>query len=157
MRIRINEFETYEINFDKPDIDPSEFNIYVERLLEVRKLITKSQTFGLLQKPITKRTTTKCKWSSNRDLVLYIMQVIYSQQNEETERICKIISREKQSLMKRFSGLRTRHNISCSDIGLTTWKRTDESGNPFDRRIPDFKIMEMPDFFKENVTTTSTN
>lgn len=152
MKIKINEFETYEIHYDdKKEMSKTEFIIYVERLENIRKLLSKSQvleeeqeytTYPKKRKEYTKRRRIglNSNWTDSREKVIYLMSVFYSGDKQLRNEICKKIKRLPDDVQKGFYGLKKRYDIQSKEVGLKRWLVKHESRKLTDVRIPNFKI-----------------
>lgn len=164
MKIKINQFETYEINYDKEVLSKADFIIYADRIDNIRKLLNRTQileeenTYKTYpkkeRKAYTRRVGLNNSWTSSREKAIYVMSVFYSGDKQLREELVKKLGRKADDIQKGFFGLKKRYNIKAEEVGLKRWLLKHESRKLEDVKIPGFVIYEV-DLFKEKENGTT--
>lgn len=148
MKIKINEYETYEINL--PDeINASRFLEVVSRLNHLTKLISKESAEDIIKENIIHRIRKPRQprlpyrvhkeelktLRNNRDMVVKIFKAYYSQNKEDFMRVIKelgmdnYITERQKMANAHFAGLKEFHNIKPEEVGLKAYPLQGAGGN----------------------------
>lgn len=169
MKIKINEFETYEINYskNKEEMSVKDFLIFVERLENIKRIVARNQVFEEQERiiPSLKKKRYKVEgrkrvWCNTREKTVYVLSIFYQKSIEEKQSLADKIGFPKKEINKAFFGLKKRFNIKPFEVGLTRWPvKGDHSIDSLRKlRIPNFEIKEV-DLLGgvEQVGATNTN
>lgn len=158
MKVKINQFETYEINYEKETLSINDFLILVERLDNIKRLLVRQNTelinsntnsTPIVKNPRHYKKSNTREWCSTRENAIYVLSVFYSTDWELRKKICKKIGDVPGEIQKSFYGLKKRYDIHPNEVGLTRWKKKGESKTIEEEvRIPNFKIKSIPEYFK---------
>ncbi len=138
MKIKINQYESYNIEF--PDeIGAQEFFAMKGRIDNIARLIGKDPLLQTAQDvPFTpikaqrirqSSTIEQRPWSQSREKAIKFVKCHYCGTDEEKAEYVKISGKPWINIYKRVSGLKQQHNIQPEEVGLTRFPLVGENAS----------------------------
>jgi hypothetical protein len=132
MKIRINEYESYEVKLpENTEFSIQQLSVLVDRLNKVLKIFGRDEIMKNIGTLIEKRKYTKTKiegrtysranmrpFTKNRGTALQIIHTHYWGSDEQKEAIAKQMDMSWYSITKALSGFRKKWNVKPEEVEL---------------------------------------
>ena len=128
IKIKINENESYSINFDKEEISAEEFIGFLERLKDIEKVLLKSAVISDFKVKKTRKnkfskSNPRITWTGDRNRVLEALKIKYNGTDAERQALAQKNGISYIELSKILIYQMHKHGVKPQEVGLASFPK----------------------------------